>query len=146
MKRETIADICCILIIPMFLYASFSKYFDWAGFHRAMFNQPFSHGLAWILIFTVPPLEIIASILLMTKWRRLGFALSAILMFLFTGYIALILLNFFPRVPCSCGGIIRALTWNQHLIFNIFFLLLSIIGWACDGKITNKTIPALAAG
>jgi hypothetical protein len=57
-----------------------------------------------------------------------GFYLSALLLIIFTGYIALVLLNYFGRVPCSCGGVIRTLGWGLHLIFNVFFLLLSFLG------------------
>jgi hypothetical protein len=49
-------------------------------------------------------------------------------MILFTAYSGAILLNMFAYVPCSCGGVIRKLTWPQHLAFNLFFVAISAIG------------------
>lgn len=145
MKKQAISEILAVLLIFMFLYASFSKYFDWSGFQRAMFNQPFSHGFAWVTIIGVPPIEILTSILLFKKRRLAGFLLSFLLMLIFTGYIALILLNFYPKVPCSCGGVISSLTWAQHLIFNIFFLLVSFLGWLLEQQVKRQRIPACNA-
>ena len=48
-----------------------------------------------------------------------------LLMSLFTLYTIAILLHFFSRVPCSCGGVIRMLTWPQHLVFNIGFTMIA---------------------
>jgi hypothetical protein len=129
MKKQAVIDIIAMLILMMFYYASFSKYFNWPAFERAMFSQPFNRAMAWVLMMIVPPLEIVvATLLLFPKTRYLGFMLSAALMTVFTIYITVILLGFFPRVPCSCGGIIRALGWKWHLVFNLFFLGISIIG------------------
>lgn len=130
MKRTTLIDIIVTLIVCMYLYASSSKYFDFPAFQRAMHNQPFPDWFSTFLTLFIPPAEIIVIVLLIfQKSRKTGFLASTVLMGLFTIYIAAILLHLFPRVPCSCGGIIRLLTWNQHLLFNLFFLALSFIGW-----------------
>lgn len=128
MKKEVILDVIVTITLMMFLYAGFSKYFDYGAFKRAMYNQPFPEGLSHLLIVSLPPVEIIAGFLLLPeKTRKAGLMLSLLLMTAFTLYIAAILLHFFPKVPCSCGGIIRLLTWNQHLYFNLFFLIID--GW-----------------
>jgi putative oxidoreductase len=49
-------------------------------------------------------------------------------MTVFTGYVILVLINFFGRVPCSCGGVIQVLGWKTHMVFNLFFLLLTGLG------------------
>lgn len=48
-------------------------------------------------------------------------------MAMFTTYI-FIILNFSTFVPCSCGGILEKMGWTEHLIFNISFLLLAVLG------------------
>jgi hypothetical protein len=59
-------------------------------------------------------------------------------MVVFTGYTAAILLNFFPYVPCGCGGVIRMLTWPEHLAFNISFMALIITGMLLKKRIENE--------
>ncbi|WP_417857511.1 MauE/DoxX family redox-associated membrane protein, partial [Xanthomarina gelatinilytica] len=46
------------------------------------------------------------------------------LMVMFTAYIVIIL-NFSDFIPCSCGGVLEKLSWTQHLIFNIAFIILA---------------------
>ena len=147
MKKQLIVDIICPLIIIMFLYASFSKYFDWPAFDRAMSSQPFKLWFAHVLMITIPPLEIITALMLIfDKTKYYGFLSSTALMLAFTIYIASILLGFFPRTPCSCGGIIRSLGWTQHLIFNILFLAISVLGAVMQKSVINKNTPSFKEG
>lgn len=128
MKKEFIADIMVAFIFMMLLYASFSKYFDFAGFQRAMHNQPFPSWFSDTLVIILPPMEIITAILIaLDKTRIAGLKATIGLMTSFTLYIIAILLNVFPNVPCTCGGIIRLLSWSQHLLFNLFFIAIAII-------------------
>lgn len=53
--------------------------------------------------------------------------LSTLLMTAFTIYIVLIISGYFPKVPCTCGGVIRALGWKAHLVFNLIFLSAAIL-------------------
>jgi len=130
MKKSALIEIIATLLIMMFLYASFSKYFGFKQFEIAMHNQPFPYWFSAILIWVLPLVEIgIAILLFMDKTKRVGLIASTAIMTLFTLYIAIILLHFFPRVPCSCGGVIMLLNWNQHLIFNLFFLFISFLGY-----------------
>jgi hypothetical protein len=39
----------------------------------------------------------------------------------------LIKLNYYGKIPCSCGGAIAHLSWTQHFFFNLFFIILSAI-------------------
>ena len=38
-----------------------------------------------------------------------------------------IILNFIPDIPCSCGGVLEKMSWNEHLIFNIAFVVLGLV-------------------
>jgi hypothetical protein len=48
-------------------------------------------------------------------------------MFLFTIYVGL-MISFAPHLPCSCGGVIKQMSWKQHLTFNTFFTALALFG------------------
>lgn len=54
--------------------------------------------------------------------------ISSILMLGFTIYIGLGIAGLYPTPSCGCAFIIESLTWNQHFIFNLFFLTLSLLG------------------
>ncbi len=47
-------------------------------------------------------------------------------MVMFTAYIVLIT-RFSDYVPCSCGGVLEKLSWDQHLVFNIGFVVLGFM-------------------
>ncbi len=141
MKQALIIDTIVFLLFIMFIYTGFSKCFDFEGYKVAMHNQPFPDWLSDFLIWVLPPVEItIAGLLFFEKTRRNGLWASMMIMLLFTLYIVLILFRLFPKVPCSCGGVIKSLTWTQHLFFNLFFLTISFIGYKLQPyqEITNK--------
>jgi hypothetical protein len=92
----------------------------------SMRAQPLQHWLSSFLTYAVPISELIAVVLLISgKFRKQGLYLSLGLLLIFTGYISLVQLNYYGRIPCSCGGVIRYMTWNQHLFFNLFFIAIT---------------------
>jgi hypothetical protein len=125
----------------LFLYASISKFLDFQRFTGEMNNQPLPNSWTPFLVWTVPSLEIAISVaLIFERTRLVGFIASLSLMTLFTIYTAAILLHFFAYVPCSCGGVIRKLTWPQHLVFNLFFVALSVLGIILQRRSSSKSI------
>jgi putative oxidoreductase len=127
--RSLTLELICSLLILLFLYTGLAKALNFEGFKLDMYNQVFPRSMASFLIYTLPYFEIvIAASLLFEKTRNFGLYSSVILMILFTAYTSVVLLHFFKRIPCSCGGVIRALSWPQHLIFNLFFMGVSITG------------------
>ena len=70
----------------------------------------------------------IAFFLIIPRTRLIGLVFSVILLLFFTIYSVLILFNIFNKVPCSCGGIIKNLTWTQHTVMNLFLLSISTLG------------------
>jgi len=118
-----LADLSVSLLIVLFCYAAVSKLISFELFRQQMRNQTIPAEAAEILVYLLPALEIITAGLLIHPFtRRSGLAASAVLMLAFSGYIALVLLGFWDRVPCSCGGILGGLGWGTHLVFNLFFL------------------------
>ena len=128
-KRQVVLESISALLIMLFLYASISKFLDFQRFIGEMNNQPLPNSWTPFLVLTVPSFEIAISLaLIFERTRMVGLIASLVLMTLFTIYTAVILLHFFDYVPCSCGGVIRKLSWPQHLVFNLFFVALSVIG------------------
>jgi putative oxidoreductase len=128
-KKQVLIESVCALLILLFLYASISKFLDFKTFIDQMNNQPLPNSWTPFLVWGIPLLEIAISISLLFEYTRLiGLYASLILMIAFTLYTGIVLLHFFPYIPCSCGGVIRKLTWSQHLILNLFYVSLSILG------------------
>ena len=44
---------------------------------------------------------------------------------MFTVYIILIL-YFSDFVPCSCGGVLENLSWKEHVVFNVLFIMFAL--------------------
>ena len=128
-KKQVMLECISALLILLFLYASLSKFMDFKTFIGEMKNQPLPKSWDPFLIWFIPCTEIVLAVLLIfERTRLLGLYGSVVLMGLFTAYAMLILVHFFPRVPCSCGGIIKRLTWPQHLALNLFFVGISFSG------------------
>jgi len=139
MKKLTIADAIIVLMLSLFLYTGFSKFFDFENFKVAMHNQPFSEWFGHILVWFLPSAEVlIAALLLFEKTQKQALLAGIIMMMLFTVYTALILFHFFSTVPCPCGGIIKSFSWREHFFFNLFFLLLSLTGYAMKASEPNS--------
>ena len=129
MKRKIIIEIISSLLILLFLYASVSKWLAFKTFIGEMNNQPFPNWMTPFLVWSIPFIEVLIAIgLIFEKTRVQSFYASLILMLAFTIYTVVILLHAFKYIPCSCGGVIRKLTWPQHLFFNLFFVGISILG------------------
>ncbi len=140
MKKQLLVDTACFLLILLFTYAGFSKLFAYALFVHDMQKQPLPGWLAGVLTIAVPLVEIGAAALLVAeRTRKAGLFLSVVIMLAFTVYTALILSFFFGKIPCSCGGVIRSLTWGQHLWFNLFFLAVAGTGLVLKRK-NNTTL------
>jgi putative oxidoreductase len=65
-------------------------------------------------------IEIGLSILLFIKRaRKITLFVLACLSLIFTIYI-LLMITYSPSLPCSCGGIVSFLNWNEHLVLTIY--------------------------
>ncbi|MGM8361933.1 MauE/DoxX family redox-associated membrane protein [Flavobacterium sp. ARAG 55.4] len=126
-NRTRIITIIVLLYILLFSYAAISKILDFENFQVQLGQSPLLSAFAFEISYLVPFAEIvIVLILLKTSWRYLGLLGSLILMTLFSSYI-FIVLHYTSFVPCSCGGILEKMSWNSHLLFNLFFVLLAIV-------------------
>ena len=134
MKRNLNILIVSSLLILLFVYTAVSKLLDYTSFKNVLSRSPIIGSKAAILALALPIIEGIVSVLLFFPRTRLwGFWSSAALMSVFTLYLAY-MINFTPKLPCSCGGVLKQMNWNQHLLFNIFFLVLSVTGLVLERK------------
>ncbi|EHQ26399.1 MauE/DoxX family redox-associated membrane protein [Mucilaginibacter paludis] len=139
MKKQVFKEFLIAALVLLFIYASFSKYADFPYFQQSMHRQPFPSWMSDLLIWLIPPFEIIiAGLLAFWKTRLYGLIAFISLMGIFTLYITAILMNIFPIVPCSCGGIIQSFGWLQHLFFNLVFILIAGIALTINSKELKK--------
>jgi putative oxidoreductase len=127
MKKAVVLEFVVTLLVMLFVYTGVSKLIDMKGYQAAMHVQPFA---TWIkhLSYALPVVEIIVALgLVFERSRHFFLWCYVLLMLAFTVYMALVVFHFFKQVPCICGGVIKAMSWTQHLVFNLFFLLLSMI-------------------
>ncbi|MBS7565543.1 hypothetical protein KHS38_14110 [Mucilaginibacter sp. Bleaf8] len=120
--------IIIILLMILWTYTAASKAMDLRLFEVQMNKQVLFPFLKKPLVYLLPPAEaLIAVLLLFDSSRFTGLYASAGLLLVFSVYVALAVFRVFERVPCSCGGILRTMGWGTHLVFNVFFLLLTMI-------------------
>ena len=117
-----------MLFIILFTYAAISKLLDYENFKLLLEKSPFLGSYANLLSWLIPAIELMIAVLFFFRKLSLEALWSSLfLMVIFTAYI-IIVLNFSESIPCSCGGIISSLSWNQHLYFNIGFIVLAAGG------------------
>ncbi len=128
MFKKLLLELPAVLLTILFTYASISKLLQYKTFRFQLDQSPFTTGYSGIIAWSIPAIELITTALLMFPATRLkGFYLSYGLMFLFTMYIYAIL-HYSYFIPCSCGGILSRMNWEQHLVFNIIFTLIALTG------------------
>lgn len=126
--KKAIVVVIASLYILLFVYTASSKLMHLGVFRLRLERMPYIAPYAQWLSWGVPFLElVIAGLLLFNGYRLIGLYASLILMSLFTGYIIMVL-QFSDSIPCSCGGIVSALGWKDHIFLNTAFLILSILG------------------
>jgi len=137
--RNTILLICYFLFTSMFIYAAVSKLMNYRIFILQMDRQPFPDKYTHLLVWSVLSSEILAAVMMMTlSLRRIGLFFATGLMVCFTVYIILVKLNYYGVIPCSCGGVIARFSWTQHLIFNLIFVAIGIVGIYLEQQFRRK--------
>lgn len=138
MKRSIIYEVISVLFMILFLYAGISKLLDYETFKQQLFESPIIGSAAPIIALAIPAIEIIITfILFIPAYQLLALYASLILMIFFTIYV-IILVNISTKLPCSCGGILEQLTWQEHIVFNSIFTILAGIGIIVKRSVPNK--------
>ncbi len=142
LNEKYFQSIVSYLFVLLFVYAATSKIMDFDTFKVQLAQSPLLSAYAGLIAWLVPAIELmVTGFLLIPRLNRLGLFSSYLLMVMFTAYIYIIL-NFSDFIPCSCGGVLEKLSWTQHLIFNLVFILLAIVAilFARDNQVKKKLI------
>lgn len=135
-KKSTLVEIIALFFVILFLYTGIAKLIDVNLFEEQLAESPIMKPLAPVVVWALPIAEFIVSLLLfVSKYRLKGLYAAFILMVLFTAYVG-ILLSISKELPCSCGGIVEALSWQGHLIFNTVLILLSFAAIRMQKQLT----------
>lgn len=142
MKIKTsfiIVQLLYLLFILLFSYAAMSKFIDHSNFQDQLIFAT-GHNLSGkVLSYLIPAAELmIAGMLCFQRTKLAGLYMFTIVMCCFSVYIGYLMLSG-RHLPCTCGGVISAMTWKQHLIFNLSFM---IAGIASIIFYTSKPAPA----
>jgi uncharacterized membrane protein YphA (DoxX/SURF4 family) len=128
MKKKMILESIVVLLILLWAYAAFSKLFIYPLFQSQLVSHPLLMDYAGLVAWLVPAVEIVIALcLIIPRTQPVGLYASVTLLFLFTAYIIYTFL-FYPHKPCSCGGIIGKLSWRWHILFNVIFMILAVMG------------------
>lgn len=126
--RNIIIEIISLLFVLLFVYAAASKLLDFQHFRIELGQSPLLSAFAEWLAVLVPAAECLICVMLISPRYRLAGLFSAYgLMIMFSVYIYIIL-HYTSFVPCSCGGVLEKLDWKSHLIFNLLFVCLALLG------------------
>jgi len=128
MKRASLLSLLQSLLLLLFAYTAVSKFLNLAAFEAVLRRTPFISRGAAVLAPATPLAELaIVLLLLFPKTRYWGFVASAAILLLFAVYLTAMLLSGL-KLPCSCGGMISALGWKEHVAMNVVLAGLSVWG------------------
>lgn len=128
-RRQRLIIAITIVLLAMWIPIVIDKWMHFELFKSGIMNQPMPGQLSRFLVYLLPVFESLTVLMLIIgRTRTLGLWFSLVLMFLFTGYVGLALIGVWEKLPCSCGSVIKSLSWKQHFIFNLSFLILSAYG------------------
>jgi putative oxidoreductase len=138
MNKNTAAEMFCGLIVLLFVYTGISKLLDHSLFQHQLAAFPLIGRMSSILWWLIPIAElIIATLVIYPKTRLRGLWYSIVLLFCFSCYLVIAIIKKGRDLPCSCGGVLRYMSWKQHVAFNVLFIALAIISIV----ITKRNMP-----
>lgn len=123
------ADIVPALFMLLFTYTAINKFIAVNDLQLVFKDYPLI-GDFWAPVFSwaLPVAESIVVIwLFIPATKLLGLYASMFMLIIFTGYISYMLL-FTGKQGCTCGGLLEAMNWWQHIIFNVVAIGVLVIG------------------
>lgn len=126
--KQTFTSIICLACLFLFVISAYDKIADHNRFLKGLLKVGFLSSYAVFISYAVPVCEILVSLMLIfPKTYKLGLYGFLALMSTFTLYIASMLL-WAEKLPCHCNLIIEKLSFSQHLLFNLGFIVFAIVG------------------
>jgi len=142
MKRKITIEVIIFLYVVLFLYAAGTKLLDYERSVAQIGQSPLLTNYAGWIAWLIPVLEIsIAAMLIIQRIRLFGLYAAFGLMAMFTLYVIAIL-GFSKELPCACGGVLSMLHWKGHLVLNLVFAGMAIVGILLMNKEDDNTTAA----
>lgn len=114
------------LLVVLFGYTAFHKLIDLHLFRQTLMKSTLiEENQINFLLYFVPAIEILTILLLISNKYIHGLYMSLLLMTTFTIYLV-VLNNFSFYKGCSCGGIFNEMSYLEHIIINISFIIISL--------------------
>jgi len=117
--RTTVVRILALALACMLLYTATKKVMDLQAFAAHIEVLPYMRTwITYVLSAVVILLEYGLGLMLLYQPMRRSLYLGVIgLMLIYTAYIYAIL-NYALKLPCSCQGAFKSMTWEQHYLVN----------------------------
>lgn len=127
MNNERIEVVASSLLVLLYSYTAISKFAAYETFKATLRRSPIIDQGADTIAWLLPAAELIVVLLLFFEWtRKAGLYASLMLLVLFTLYLLYMVL-FVANLPCSCGGVLSKMSWEEHIWFNVFFVVINLI-------------------
>ena len=136
-----LVQVISLILMALFIYTAVSKLLYLDTFQMRLGQMPYLSKNALPISWAIPFLElVIAGLMLLPRYRTIGFYASVGLLGLFTLYIV-VLLHSGTDLPCSCGGILSTMGWKDHILFNGVCMAMALLAIIIDKKQNRETLP-----
>ncbi len=125
--KNKILLILRLSLILLFSYTTFHKLIDLHLFRQTLMKSTLieEYQINFLLYF-IPVIEIVTIFFLISDKYITGFYMSLLLMLTFTMYL-IALNNFSFYKGCSCGGIFNEMSYFEHIVVNLLFIVISLV-------------------
>ncbi|MFD1283299.1 MauE/DoxX family redox-associated membrane protein [Mesonia ostreae] len=128
-KRNRIIIGTCVLVI-LFTYVGITQIIFRDNVELNLLNSPLlsiPETEISLLSWFIPILELLAVVLLLfPRSHLIGLYLTISILAIYTCY-NLGILYIVPYIPCSCGGMLKFLSWQQQLWITISCLIIAVL-------------------
>lgn len=136
--KSLLVNLIVYAFVLLFVYTAASKFQTFQSFKEVLSMSPLIGKYYWVFSWLIPVVEVIISLLLcFQKTRKKGLFCALILMLVFTTYLIYMVFSG-STLPCHCGGVISAMSWKQHIWFNLVFIVLGGFGCRWYNELERK--------
>ena len=136
--KKLMVDLVVYVFVLLFVYTAASEFQSFKSFKEVLSMSPLIGKYYAVLSWLIPLTElIITGLLILKRTRKAGILASLLLMIVFTVYLVYMVFSG-STLPCHCGGVISAMTWTQHIWFNLVFVALAGFGYISGIRIYKR--------
>jgi len=123
--RSLLSDFIAYYVACVFLYTGVRQMINYADLQNFIAGIEFLPSVFKYLTWVLPVAEIILSVMLVYgKTRKIALYGSGLLLLFISAFLIWMKVYFSPDVlPCFCEGVLRKVTWNGQLWFNVILLV-----------------------